>query len=309
MKISCKLLAASALMLVTSVVGAQAQELKGVGISVNNLGDPFYVAVAKGAEEAVKKAFPDAEVMTTSADFDIVKQVNQIDNFISAGVGLIVLTVADDKAIAPALARAKAQGIVVVGADNLADGLDATVATDSVAAGRLSCEELAKRLGGKGKVAIISGPPLPNAVNREKGCTEELAKYPEIEFLGTDNNGGFTRDGGMKVMQGLLNRFERVDGAFVVAEDMAVGAQLAAVQAGLKDIKFSSVDGSPAVTEVMSKEGSLIVATAAQSPFEIGREAAALGVEIVQGNKPADPFRKLLPNLVTVDTIHDYKGW
>jgi ribose transport system substrate-binding protein len=288
---------------------AQAADLKMVGIAVNNLGDPFYVSLSNGAEDAIKKVAPKAQVSTLSSDYDIVKQSNQIDSFISAGANLIIVTASDPKAIAPAIARAKAQGIAVVGADAVSNGLDAGVATDNLAAGHVACAELAKRLNGKGNIVIIPGPPIPPVLDRVKGCSEEMKGFPDIKILSSDQNAGGTRDGGLKIMQNLLTRFDKVDGAFVIAEEMAIGARIASVQAGRTNIVVTTVDGSPAIQKEMTGSDNQIVATAAQNPKEIGKEAAEIGIDLLAGKKVADPYRKLPPLLVTKEKISEYGGW
>ena len=45
-----------------------------VGIIVGTLGNPFFVPLVKGAEDAVKAAAPDADVTVVSADYDLNKQ-------------------------------------------------------------------------------------------------------------------------------------------------------------------------------------------------------------------------------------------
>ena len=46
-----------------------------------------------------------------SAQYDLNKQVNQIENFVASGVQIIVLNAVDSKGIAPAVRRAKEAGV------------------------------------------------------------------------------------------------------------------------------------------------------------------------------------------------------
>jgi ribose transport system substrate-binding protein len=87
-------------------------------------------------------------------DYDLNKQFNQIDNFIAAGVDLILLNPGDPNAIAPAIGRAQAAGIVVVAVDTAAKGADVTIMTDNVKAGEVACQFIVDKLGGKGDVII-----------------------------------------------------------------------------------------------------------------------------------------------------------
>ena len=101
---------------------AQAREIKSVGVTVGSLGNPFFVTIAKGAEAKVKELNPSAKVLAVSADYDLNKQFTQIDNFIAAGVDMILLNAADPKAIEPAVKKAQKAGIAVVGVDVAAAG-------------------------------------------------------------------------------------------------------------------------------------------------------------------------------------------
>ncbi len=124
------LLAGAAVALATTM--AQAKELKTIGVSLGSLGNPFFIALAKGAEFEAKKTNPNVKLLTFGYDYDLGKQVTQIDNFIAAGVDLILLNPGDPKALKPAIQKAQAAGIKVVAVDTAADGADATVTTDNV---------------------------------------------------------------------------------------------------------------------------------------------------------------------------------
>src|SRR5687767_13466596 len=110
---------------------AQARELKSVGITVGSLGNPYFVAMVDGAKAEALHINPAAKFISVSADYDLNKQFTQIDNFISSGVDLILVNAVDPVAIAPAIAKARKAGIVVVGVDVMVQGANATVQTDN----------------------------------------------------------------------------------------------------------------------------------------------------------------------------------
>src|ERR1700723_3191400 len=111
-----KILLASAALAIGANV-ATAKDLKSIGISVGSMGNPFFVALAKGAEFEAKKTNPNVKVTAVGFDYDLGKQNTQIDNFIAAGVDMILLNPGDPKAIEPAIKRAQAAGIIVVAVD------------------------------------------------------------------------------------------------------------------------------------------------------------------------------------------------
>src|SRR3954463_4084156 len=159
----------------TSMLSAPAfaTDLTSIGMTVGNLGNPFFLSMQKGAQaKANELAGGDVEVTAVSSDYDLNKQSTQIDNFIASGVDMVLLNAADPVAIEPAMARLRAAGIVSVALDVSAKGADATVQTNNIAAGQNACKYITDKLGGKGNVIIITGPPTSSVQDRVKGCKE-----------------------------------------------------------------------------------------------------------------------------------------
>jgi hypothetical protein len=86
------------------------KKLNVVAVTVGDLGNPFFVQIAHGAQAAAKKINPSVKFRSESSNYDVNNQTNQMDNFIASGANLILLNAADSKGIAPAVMRAKAAG-------------------------------------------------------------------------------------------------------------------------------------------------------------------------------------------------------
>lgn len=303
-------LAASLLALAVTTAPAGAKDLKKIGISLGSMGNPFFVALAKGAEDEAKKTNPDVEVQAVGYDYDIGKQFTQIDNFIAAGVDLILLNPGDPKAIGPAIRKAQAAGIVVVAVDTAAQGADAVVQTNNSQAGEISCEYIAKKLDGKGDVIIMNGPQVSSVIERVNGCKAVLAKSPGIKILSSDQDGKGSRDGGMNVMQGYLTRYDKIDAVFAINDPQVIGADLAARQQNRSGIVLTSVDGAPDIEAALKdSKAAMIEASASQDPYTMARHAVRVGVDILNGKKPANPVELLDSKLVTRDNVGSYVGW
>lgn len=287
---------------------ASAKELTSVGVTLGSLGNPFFVSMTKGVEAKLKELGSNIKVSVVSSDYDLNKQFSQMDSFAAGGVDLILLNAADPKAIAPAVKRAQAAGILVVAIDVAAAGADITVQTNNVKAGEFGCQYLAEKIGGKGDVIIINGPQVSSIVDRVNGCKAALAKHPDIKILSSDQDGKASRDGGLNVMQGLLTRFAHIDGVFSVNDQMAIGADLAAKQLGRNEFAIVGVDGAPDVEQAL-KSDTLIQASVAQDPYYMALKAIEIGNDAMQGKKPADPVILLEPKLITRDNVKEYQGW
>lgn len=301
------LLAGAALALVSGT--AAAKDLNSIGITLGSLGNPFFVALSQGAEAKAKEINPNVKVNTASADYDLNKQFTQIDNFIASGVDMILLNAADAQAIAPAVKRAQAAGIVVVAVDVAAAGVDATVQTNNVQAGEIACQFIVDKLGADGgKVIIQNGPQVSAVIDRVNGCKTVLATNAKIEILSDDQDGKGSREGGLTVMQGHLTRFPEIDAVFTINDPQAIGSDLAAKQLGRSEFIITAVDGAPDI-EAALKGNTLVMASASQDPYAMAQLAVETGYKIMNGEKPADPMILMQSNLITRDNVADYKGW
>ncbi len=291
-----------------AVSAASAKDLKSIGITVGSLGNPFFVSLVKGATDEAHKINPNVNVTAASADYDLNKQFTQIDNFIASGANMILVNAVDPRAIGAAVKRAEAAGIVVVAVDVEAAGADATVQTNNVQAGQISCQYLADKINHKGNVIIENGPQVSSVIQRVKGCKEVLSKYPDIKILSDDQDGKGSREGGMNAMLGYLTRFPNIAGVFTINDPQAVGSDLAAKQLNRSGIVITSVDGAPDIVPEI-KGNTLVQASASQDPAEIGRKAVEIGNEIMNGKKPQDSMVLMESKLVDKDNVGSYKGW
>jgi len=272
---------------------ANAKDLNRIGISVASLGNPFFVALVKGATDKAKSINPNVEVTTVGFDYDLNKQFTHIDNFIAAGVDLILLDPGDLNAIEPAIKRAHAAGIIVVAVDSAAKGADATVTTNNVQAGEIACQFIVDKLSGNGKVIIQNGPQVASVVDRVIGCKSVLAKAPGIELL-----------------LGLLTRFDQVDAIFTINDPQALGTELAAKQLGRNKIIIASVDGAPDIEEALKRSGpQLIQASASQDPYLMAQMGIDIGVKLLNGEKPEQEVTLIPSKLITQENVKDHKGW
>jgi len=285
-------------------------KLNSVAVTVGDLGNPFFVQIAHGAEAAAKQINPNVKFRSESSNYDVNNQTNQMNNFVASGVNLIVLNAADSKGIAPAVQRAKAAHVVVVAVDVGAEGgVDATVTSNNKQAGQLDGKFVAERLKGKGQIVIVNGPPVTSVTDRVAGFLEEIKKYPDIKILSQDQNARGTRDEAARVMTDLLTAFPKIDAVFAINDPTAIGCDLAAKQAKRKEFFIVGVDGAPAVVPLLRDKESLIVASAAQDPFAMAEKAVNIGNDIFNGKKPEQELTLIPVELITKENVDQYTGW
>jgi ribose transport system substrate-binding protein len=284
--------------------------LTSIGISVSDLGNPYFVEIARGAERRAREIGGNqVRVQVVSSAYDLPRQIRQIDTFINDGVQLILLSAADRDGIAPAVERARKAGIPVIAVDVEAAGADVTITTDNRVAGNLACDYLAQRIGGAGKVVVINGPAVSSVIERVQGCYDALADFAGIEVLSDTENGGGAREGGLEKMTALMTAYPEIQGVFTINDPTALGAEQAAHQAGRSNFVIVSIDGSPAALDQLKTDTSLLEASAAQFPARIAERAVEAGMQLLHGEDVQARRILIAPELITRDNVGEYQSW
>lgn len=290
----------------TGSASGGSKQVKKIGVMLQDISNPFFSAMEKSIQDKGKAEGVDVNVQDGRQD--IGTQNDQFDTFIQQQVDMIIVNAVDSKGIASAVARAKAAGITVVAVDVDADGADAAVTTDNVAAGRQSCEALVKGIGGKGNVLIIEGTPTTAPQERVKGCEEVLAKNPAVKIVGRQA-GKNDRASGLQLTTDLLTANKTVNGIFAINDPEGLGADLAVQQAGRTGVKVVGVDGSPEAVKALKDPSSNFFATPAQDPAGMIAKAFEVGKQIRAGQPPAQRVTLIEPTLVDRTNVAQYKGW
>ncbi|WP_212667475.1 ABC transporter substrate-binding protein [Neptunomonas phycophila] len=281
-----------------------------IGVSVSDLGNPFFARIAQGAKAKAQELVGDnAEVILVSSAYDVERQRRQIDQFVSQRVDMILLSAAVYDAFEEAIARAQQAGVKVLAVDVNAAGADATVTTNNPQAGEIACQYIAEQINGAGNVVILNGPQVSSIIERVQGCETVLADYPDITILSDDRNSGGSREGGLEMMTHLLMIYPHIDAVFTINDPAALGAEVAAQQSGRDEFIIVSVDGAPSVIEAMSQPNTLIRGTATQSPTQMAKKAVEMGYELMQGHT-LETNEVLIPAvLITPENNKSAKTW
>ena len=206
------------------------------------------------------------------------QQVQVVEAFTSQGVSGIVLAPLDDKALVRPVEDAKRLGIptVIIDSDLASPDIVSFVATDNFRGGELAAEEMARLLGGKGKVLLLRYQEgSASTAAREEGFVTKLrAVAPGIDLISSDQYAGATRDTAKRASENLLNRFgNELSGIFCPNESSAAGMLLALQDVSKAGkIPFLGFDASQDFIDAM-KSGQM-QGTVLQNPFKMG----ALGV-------------------------------
>lgn len=189
MKKLVSLVLAIAVLLSVACFAATAEESKGVIYVIGKENQYDHWLTLKAGAEAAGKDFG-YEVIYEAAplgEADIEKQVSMVEAYITTNPAAICLAPNDSDACATVCGQVKEAGIPMILFDTgiTTDDYDYFIAFDNhAAAGRLA-ETIASKMGGKGKVGIISAVAGGATIMaRESGFIDYLKEnYPEIEIL------------------------------------------------------------------------------------------------------------------------------
>lgn len=280
-----------------------------IGLSVSDLGNPYFLKLAEGAAAEARLHHPGVvNIQMVSSAYDENRQIRQIDDFIRQGVSLILLVATSEYGLNDAIQRARNAAIPVLAVDVKANGADLSITTNNRQAGEIACQYLAEQLAFQGKIVVLNGPPVSSVIERVQGCLGVLSQYPALEVLSSDRNGGSSRLGGLEIMTHLLTAFPQIDGVFAINDPTALGAEQAAHLSGRRFLMVS-VDGSPDARQQLQQANSLLIASASQSPGQMARLAIREGLAMLN-HQPASSGELLLPpTLLTRDNPGPHEEW
>lgn len=294
-----------------------------IGFSVSTLNNAFFVGLKLGVEKGAQQQGFD--LVQTNANGDAQQQVNDAINLLSQGVSALVLNPIDSKAIIPAVQKANQMGVPVFTLDRGSDGGKVTsfVASDNVALGRTGAKWIADQLKArygspKGNVVDLIGlVGTTAATDREKGFSDEIAKYPDIKVVARQE-GAFDQEKSLNAMTDILQKFPQIDAVFGANDDNTVGAEKAIDNAGrykpLGDRQHILVIGADGTAQALSAiRAGKQDATISQNPIQMAAKSLSFIADYI-AKKPV-PATYAWPTLlidksnIDSDAVKNYGLW
>jgi ribose transport system substrate-binding protein len=260
--------------------------MKAIAVIPKNTTHVFWKAIETGAREGAKEAGAEMVWKGSLKEDNPAQQIQIVEQFVSEGVGGIVLAPIDDTALKRPVAAAMQKGIPVVIMDSPLKGepvKDFVSTTNNHRAGEMAGEQLGKRLDGKGKVVLFRFKEgSASASQREAGFLEAIKKFPDIRVILDNRYAGTTAREAQSTALKMLDKLKEADGIFCSSEQSTFG-MLAALQrnklAGSKTLV--GFDASQGLMEGLRKGE--IQALVAQNPKKMGHEAVKTLVAKMKG--------------------------
>jgi ribose transport system substrate-binding protein len=235
-----------------------------------NMALPYWQTGAKGFNQAAAQYKVTAKVVGPE-NYDPQAELAALQNAVAAKPAGILITVADEAVVGPAIDSAIASGIPVITIDSDAKGSKRLffIGTNNLEAGRLGGHRVVEKLGGTGNVVFFSISGQPNMEERLKGFKDVLDTRPGIHIVDvidikTDARTAFDKTQELLALTGpkKINAFvclESASGKMVSDAIKRSGASDRLLVAW--DVNQDTLDGIKAGT---------IDSTIAQKPFTMG---------------------------------------
>ncbi|WP_040165891.1 rhamnose ABC transporter substrate-binding protein [Microbacterium gorillae] len=260
-----------------------------------NLGNPYFDTSSKGGKAAVK-AFGGTFNEVGPAEATPDAQVSYINTLTQQGVGAIVISANDPKAICSALNEARDGGVKVVtfDSDTNADCRDIFVnQADSEGIAKVQIDQIAEQIGKKGEVAILSASANATNQNTWIDLMKKYAasEYPDLSIVETvygddDDQTSFDKTAA------LLQSHPNLKG---IISPTTVGIAAAARYLSTSEYKgkvFLTGLGTPNQMREYVKDGT-VTAFALWNPEDLGYLAAYAADALITGKitgKEGDKF-------------------
>lgn len=273
--------------------------------------NPYFVTLGEAIRDALQEQGHSIIGLNKDTNLDSQQQIEQIQEMIDEGIDAIFLSPVDWQEITPALEALKEAGVKIINLDTQVAEMgyvDAYVGSDNKNAGVLCGKDLIERFSEGGEIAILECPSMNSINERITGFEETIAGYP-FEVVARENvEGDLTM--AREAAKEIFAEHPEVVAVMCGNDPTAVGACVAANEAGIKTVSIYGVDGSPEIKKELKKSNTRVVATAAQSPINMGKTAVKTALSLLNG-ETYEKETYLETYLITKDNIDMYgsDGW
>ena len=216
-----------------------------IGMSQCNLGEPWRVQMNADIRAAADER-AEITMVFKDAQNDTLKQRSHIEELVSAGVDLILVSPKEAQPLTEPIAKAFQAGIPVIVLDRavIGDQYTCFIGADNVKIGRAAGEWVASRIDDDAKIVELKGlmTSVPGQ-DRHNGFLEGLGGKGEVIF---EADMKWLEPEARKEMDSALARFDDIGVVYAHNDPGAHGAYLAAKAAGREEgMVFVGIDALP----------------------------------------------------------------
>jgi ribose transport system substrate-binding protein len=218
-----------------------------VGMSQCNLGEPWRVQMNADIE-AEAKNYPEIKMIFKDAQNDTLRQRSHVEEFVSAGVDLLIISPLEAQPLAEPVAKAMEAGIpvIVLDRDIIGERYTQFIGADNVMIGRAVGEWLVENYGGQqAKVVELMGLQTSTPGQDRHNGFREAIEGSDLEVI-FEADCKWLEPNARKEMESALARFDEIDIVYGHNDPSSHGAYLAAQAVNRADeMVFVGIDALP----------------------------------------------------------------
>lgn len=255
----------------------------------------FQIGVSEAAEAKAAELGVDLTIL--SADQDVATQISQIEQCVSEEYDAILFEPVDTDGMGAAAKAAADKGVIVINIISACTdwenyGIAALSCGNNVTAGETEMQKVIDLIGGKGNIAIITGPSGDSGgLQRMEGYENILANYPDVVQVVQPADCAWDTANAQSTVESWLSAYD-LDAIICENDGMAVGAGNAA--GANSGIVIAGVDGTPDGFEAI-KDGR-ITGTVSQNGGQMAANGIEAAVALIDG-------KELKSNTIITDNV------
>lgn len=246
----------------------------------------YYMAIGEGIKNLAEEVGAESFMLAPQSGADIMGQMGMIQDVITRGVDIIILSTHDEFAAAPLVKQAVDKGIevIIVNSDipDFPTPIHGVVGYNQRNGTRKMGEYAKKLMNGKEViVGLIEGQPGYHSTERIGGfvdVVETLNNFTIVSSL----DGKWNVEGGNVAGMDILQAHPDINLIFAANDYMIMGTEKASASLGLKDLILLGNDGDTAALEEI--EAGKVTATVNTTPYLMGRIALQVALDGLYGN-------------------------
>jgi len=243
----------------------------------------FWQAVKLGSEMAAEEFGVEVTFEGPDNEGQVDRQIDMLAAALSKNPAAIGFAAVDSQASIPMIREIDAAGVPIIAFDSgvASDIPVTTCTTDNLASAALAADEMAKAIGGAGKVAVISHDQTSvTGIERVDGFVNQMeAEHPGIEVVSVQYGGGDHLIS-TEITKSIITANPDIKGIFGANEGSAIGIVNGVTEAAA-DIVIVGYDSGAAQKDAV--RSGLMVGAITQNPVGIGYETVKAAVETIAG--------------------------
>jgi ribose transport system substrate-binding protein len=256
-----------------------------MGVIMKNLANEFWIMLGDGITAEAKTDGIKIDMQASRTETDTAGQLAIAETMISNNYGALILSPLTNDNLSSAVDTARQKGIPIVNAncEYIAD-CNTFVGGRQIEIGTKAAEYIAKKLNGKGKVAILEGVPGTfTSIQRLAGFNQKIKEFPGIEVVASAP-ADYEMEKGLNVTSNILTQHPNVNAIYACNDNMALGAVEALRAVNLVGkVVVTGADGTSGAYDSI-KRGEM-TATADQFPGINGKAAVDVAIRLMAGQK------------------------